>query len=665
MTIQTEAQAYHLLRAATVVGELTSYATSTLRIPNAGAVRTGQPHLATGAAGQAFLGELAEINRLVSSMGKLNDQRNGFWHPESSRMTHEQGRQRWEERVVSMTDENLAAYRARVAEAIQRMDGLQHEGRALSAKARDKLGINSCIEALRTMDSELGKVQEMRNPAVAQERLVDSAARYRTSADLAATPERHGPTTVRNSWAHPCNASTGRPTTPMEAGTNYATHRTAVIEDLRLRGGQANGNHPGGHRVPVAHVEAHGTRPMRVGGGVAAAGIVAGTTLLVTGSPAQAAQAGLSSVPGVGSLFAGNPHEASVRNRVDGFGVTVGAIGAVAGGVAGTSIPVAGNAGGAVVGGLIVNALGSMAADEVIRVYERYYNGKRDSVEPSAGEQAVMGLIQAGRVSLEQLRPYMERAMQTIRERQPVTTRGLGQSKSFSSVGHDEGPLLPEDFVRHMLELEQQQQHQQQPPMPDAAATPFGADPSQQDSPALPLTQGEKVLASAADALPSYSMNFNMGPLINMDKYVGQLREGQRLPTDLQMAIATNGRDFINSMANRNPPINLASIQEFTTAMGPDGTPDPQKVGAILFAVSLENSREGLRFDNHTTRDDLAKVNQQPERILAIANNVARGVFSSDPRADPVQEASLVQSVTEDLQIPTTGRLVRTPQAGI
>jgi hypothetical protein len=656
MSIQTEAQAYHLLRAATVVGELTSYSASTLRIPNAGAVRTSQAHLSTGNAGQAFMRELEDINRLIGSMGKLNDQRNGFWHPEKRGLTAEQGRQLWEERVANVTDENLSVYRTRVAEAIQRMEGLQHGGRALSAKERDKLGISGCIEALRTLDSELGHVQEMRNPAVAQERLVDSAARYRTSADLAAAPERNGPTTIRNSWAHPCDGRTGQSARPIEAGTSYQTHRTDIIAHLsQVHGGQGNGSHVNGS-------PAHPPRPIRVSGGVAAAGIVAGTTLLVTGSPAQAAQAGISSVPGVGGLFANNPHEASVRNRVDGFGVTVGAIGAVAGGVAGTPIPVAGNAGGAAVGGLIVNALGSMAADEVIRVYERYFNGKRDTVEPSAGEQAVMGLIQAGRVSLEQLRPYMERAMQTIRERQSVTSRGPARSKEFSSVSDDEGPLLPEDFVRHMLELEQQQQ---QPHAPESQVNPFGAEPLQQGSPALPLTQGETVLAFAAEALPDYSMNFNMGPLVSMDKYAGQLQEGQRIPEDLQIAIATNGRDFINSMASRNPPVDLASIQEFVTAMGPNGRPDPAKVGAILFAVSLESGAEGLQFDNHATRADLGKINLQPERILAIAENVARGVFSSTPHAVPLQEASRVQSITEDIQIPTTGRLVRTPQAGI
>jgi hypothetical protein len=150
-----------------------------------------------------------------------------------------------------------------------------------------------------------------------------------------------------------------------------------------------------------------------------------------------------------------------------------------------------------------------------------------------------------------------------------------------------------------------------------------------------------------------------------MDKYVGQLQEGQRIPEDLHMAIITNGRDFISSMANLNPPIDLASIQEFATAVGPDGRPDPAKVGAILFAVSLESGPEGLRFDNHTTREDLGKINLQPERILAIAENVARGVFSSEPRALPLQEASHTPIASDEIQIPTTGRLVRTPQVGI
>lgn len=136
-----------------------------------------------------------------------------------------------------------------------------------------------------------------------------------------------------------------------------------------------------------------------------------GITLLTTSSPAEAAIAAgeqaVSAVPGASGLFANNADERAIRNKVDALGLAGAGAGAWAGGVAGTPLPVAGNAAGALLGGAAGNLLLSMGSDELLRLSARYLEGKKSTVQPSAGEQAVAALIHAGAITIDQVKKWI------------------------------------------------------------------------------------------------------------------------------------------------------------------------------------------------------------------------------------------------------------------
>jgi hypothetical protein len=151
--------------------------------------------------------------------------------------------------------------------------------------------------------------------------------------------------------------------------------------------------------IPAQHLphKPHAPRaPGVIAGGAMAA--TAGVAAAATGAtPAQAARVAgetlFSSILGVGGLLATNRDEAAVRNWVDAAALAGTTAGAVAGAIIGTPVPVVGNAVGAGAVGIIGNQIAAIGADEYYRLKARHFEGKKDTVAPSMGEQLFMAAL--------------------------------------------------------------------------------------------------------------------------------------------------------------------------------------------------------------------------------------------------------------------------------
>ncbi|MFZ4126144.1 MAG: hypothetical protein ACOYJ2_08790 [Rickettsiales bacterium] len=151
---------------------------------------------------------------------------------------------------------------------------------------------------------------------------------------------------------------------------------------------------------PQPHNPPHQPRGPRAPDVVAGAAmaVTAGVAALATGAtPSQAAlaagESALSSIPGVGGRLAPNRDEAAVRDWVDTATLAGTTAGTVAGAIVGTPVPVVGNAVGAGVMGIIGNQIAAIGADEYYRIKARHFEGKKDTVAPSMGEQLFMAAL--------------------------------------------------------------------------------------------------------------------------------------------------------------------------------------------------------------------------------------------------------------------------------
>lgn len=137
--------------------------------------------------------------------------------------------------------------------------------------------------------------------------------------------------------------------------------------------------------------------------------------------------------------------------------------------------------------------------------------------------------------------------------------------------------------------------------------------------------------------IPAFKLDFSIGSN-DMIHHVLSLRQGAQIPEDLQAGIEGAARAFIKRAADNK--IDLTKTREFSEAVDARGRLDPARVGAILFAVSLETDSEGkLRFDNHLASSHLGRINDDYSRIMTIADNVLAGKMDDKDSLQRMQQS--------------------------
>lgn len=196
-----DAQSYHLLRIADIVGSLGGYVAANRPLPSAEQFSGTTLFDFSRDSKRKIIRDLSSISEKIQKDFKhIFELRQQFWHPDAYSRTTEESQQAWQSLAASIPDDKLAAIRETLRTSIDSLRAMRYGAQELSAKQRTALtemGLYRSIEAIELLDTEISKVQAVRAQTPSLGSIRESAMFYRRSIALVGSNSAE-----RNNLAH-------------------------------------------------------------------------------------------------------------------------------------------------------------------------------------------------------------------------------------------------------------------------------------------------------------------------------------------------------------------------------------------------------------------------------------------------------------------------------
>jgi hypothetical protein len=198
---ELDAQSYHLLRIADIVGSLGGYVSASRSIPSEERLQASTVFNFHKDSKRKMIRELRGISdKIQKDFKHIFELRQQFWHPESYSRTPEESRQNWQDLAATLPEEQLMSFRETIRESIDQMQSLRYGTKELTAKQRTQLeaiGLYRSMEALEILDTEIAKVQAVRMRTPSANAIRENALLYRRATVLVGSNSAE-----RNNLAH-------------------------------------------------------------------------------------------------------------------------------------------------------------------------------------------------------------------------------------------------------------------------------------------------------------------------------------------------------------------------------------------------------------------------------------------------------------------------------